>query len=109
MGQARRAREAARKTVALAYIHPGQVSSYFTESLLATVFYDFAQEAMGNRPRRIANVYQEWSSANVSEARNSVTKRFSGAQRRRLAAVDRLGHAVVAAGGRRAARGGRPE
>lgn len=76
MGQARRAREAARKTVAIAYIHPGQVSSYFTESLLATVFYDFAQEAMGNRPRRIANVYQEWSSANVSEARNSVTKRF---------------------------------
>lgn len=60
------------KRVVLAYIHPGQVSSYFTESMVATLFYDH----MGRRPPRVANVYQEWSSANVSAARNIVTQRF---------------------------------
>ena len=58
------------KSVALAYIHPGQVSSYFTESLLASLFWD------NQRRRRIKNIYQEWSSANVSQARNTVTQRF---------------------------------
>lgn len=76
MGQARRAREAARKTVAIAYIHPGSVSSYFTESMLATLFWDVGQDKLGTRPRRIANVYQEWSSANVAASRNTVTQRF---------------------------------
>ncbi len=76
MGQARRAREAARKDVCIAYIHPGQVSSYFTESLVATLFYDRMLEDAGHRPRRIRNIYQEWSSANVSSARNTVTRRF---------------------------------
>ena len=60
------------KSVVLAYIHPGQVSSYFTESMIATLFYD----RMGRRPPRIANIYQEWSSANVSASRNIVTQRF---------------------------------
>lgn len=60
------------KSVVLAYIHPGQVSSYFTESMIASLFYD----RMGSRPPRVANVYQEWSSANVSASRNIVTQRF---------------------------------
>lgn len=59
-----------RKNVCLAYIHPGQVSSYFTESLVASLFWD------NSRRRRIKNIYQEWSSANVSQARNTVTERF---------------------------------
>ena len=60
------------KSVVLAYIHPGQVSSYFTESMIASLFYD----NNANRPPRIANIYQEWSSANVSAPRNIVTQRF---------------------------------
>lgn len=60
------------KSVVIAYIHPGQVSSYFAESMIATLFYD----RMGRRPPRVANVYQEWSSANVSASRNIVTQRF---------------------------------
>lgn len=60
----------AKKTVCIAYIHPGQVSSYFTESLIASLFWD------QNRRRRIRNIYQEWSSANVSASRNTVTQRF---------------------------------
>lgn len=59
------------ETVVLAYIHPGQVSGYFMESLLQSVLFDIA-----TGPRRIANVMQEWSSANVSAPRNAVTRRF---------------------------------
>jgi GT2 family glycosyltransferase len=40
--------------------------------MIATLFYD----RMGRRPPRIANIYQEWSSANVSASRNIVTQRF---------------------------------
>lgn len=58
------------KAVCIAYIHPGSVSSYFTESLLAALFWDRSHR------RRIANIYQEWSSANVSSSRNIVTQRF---------------------------------
>jgi hypothetical protein len=57
--------------VVLAYIHPGEVSAYFTESLITTLLTDFARPK-----RRIVNIMQEWSSANVSEARNTVTARF---------------------------------
>lgn len=57
--------------VVIAYIHPGQVSAYFTESLMVTLLDDVS------RPRRrIVNIMQEWSSANVSSARNTVTARF---------------------------------
>ncbi len=59
-----------RKNVCLAYIHPGQVSAYFTESLVASLFWD------SQRRRRIKNIYQDWSSANVSASRNLVTARF---------------------------------
>ncbi len=61
--------------VVIAYIHPGQVSSYFTESLLVTLLSDF-----GGPRRRIVNILQEWSSANVSAARNTVTARFLDAR-----------------------------
>lgn len=62
--------------VVLAYIHPGQVSAYFTESMLVTLLAD-----MGRRSgRRIVNILQEWSSANVSSARNTVTARFLDAR-----------------------------
>lgn len=61
--------------VVVAYIHPGQVSSYFLESMLTTVLTDVARPQ-----RRLVNVLQEWSSANVSEARNIVTARFLDAR-----------------------------
>lgn len=63
-------------TVAIGYIHPGQVSSYFTESLVATIYRDVGAQLTGQRPTRIRNLYQEWSSANVSHSRNIVTARF---------------------------------
>lgn len=62
--------------VVIAYIHPGQVSSYFMESMQTTYLADVAASDMGQRPRRIVNILQEWSSANVSGARNTVTERF---------------------------------
>lgn len=74
------ARDAAREhradTVVLAYIHPGETSAYFTESMLTTVLADIGAAAQGIHPRRIVNILQEWSSANVSASRNSVTQRF---------------------------------
>lgn len=65
-----------RGSIAIGYIHPGQVSSFFCESLMGTLMLDVAAEMSGERPRRIRNVYQEWSSANVSQSRNIVTQRF---------------------------------
>ncbi len=62
--------------VVIAYIHPGEVSAYFTESMQTTRLADVAADDLGRRPRRIVNVLQEWSSANVSDARNKVTARF---------------------------------
>ena len=74
------ARDAARDHdhggVVLAYIHPGETSAYFTESILATVLTDFGAAAAGVRARRVVNILQEWSSANVSGSRNTVTARF---------------------------------
>jgi hypothetical protein len=58
--------------IVLAYIHPGEVSSYFLESMLTTVLTDVAR----GPGRRIVNILQEWSSANVSSSRNTVTQRF---------------------------------
>ncbi len=55
--------------VVVAYIHPGQTSAYFTESMLTTSF-------VGWDRGWLVNVMQEWSSANVSAARNTVTQRF---------------------------------
>lgn len=61
-----------RPSVVLAYIHPGTPSAYFTESMLTTVL----SVAAGATSWQLANVLQEWSSANVSAARNTVTQRF---------------------------------
>ena len=69
-------RQSSRGGVVLAYIHPGEVSAYFVESLLTTVLADIAADATGAHPRRIVNIMQEWSSANVSSSRNVVTQRF---------------------------------
>lgn len=75
MGQARREREADRAAngkVAIAFLHPGMVSAYFTESLLTTMLFDVGTS------RHVATVLQEWSSANVSAARNTLVDRFLG-------------------------------
>jgi hypothetical protein len=56
--------------VCIAYLHPGQVSAYFLESLLATTLYD------SRTSRHITGLIQEWSSANVSAARNELVRRF---------------------------------
>jgi len=56
--------------VVIAFIHPGQVSAYFTTSLLASMLYD------QNGSRHIVGLLNEWSSANVSAARNSLTAKF---------------------------------
>lgn len=58
------------KRVVIAYIHPGQVSAYFLEGMLATVLLD------QNTERRIQTVLQDWSSANVSQSRNKLTAKF---------------------------------
>lgn len=58
------------KRVVLAYIHPGTVSAYFLEGMLATVLLD------QNTERRIQTILQDWSSANVSQSRNKLTQKF---------------------------------
>lgn len=61
-------RKPAKNDVVIAYIHSGSLSSYFTESLIATILQDGG--------RRIVGLLQEWSSANISAARNTLTVRF---------------------------------
>lgn len=58
------------RTVCIAFIHPGETSAYFTTSLLATMLYD------GNTDRHVVSIINEWSSANVSAARNTLTRIF---------------------------------
>jgi len=60
--------------VVVAFIHPGQVSAYFMSSLVRMLLAD------QNGPRRIVGVLQEWSSANVAAARNSLTRQFLDAK-----------------------------
>ncbi len=57
-------------TVIVASIHSGDVSAFFCYSMIGTLLYD------QNRSRRIVGMMQEWSSANVSAARNNLTGRF---------------------------------
>ena len=59
-----------RSRVVVAYIHPGQTSALFTHSMIGLGAYDRA------RDNRIADWITEWSSANVSQARNTVVARF---------------------------------
>ncbi|CAB4173539.1 Glyco_tranf_GTA_type domain containing protein [uncultured Caudovirales phage] len=57
-------------TVCIAFIHPGTTSAYFTASLLMSVLSDRATA------RRIVGLKNEWSSANISASRNSLTAQF---------------------------------
>lgn len=61
---------AATDRVVIAYIHPGETSAYFTQSLVNMMMFD---QATG---RRIVGCLNEWSSANVSSSRNSLTAQF---------------------------------
>lgn len=65
-----RTKVAAADRVVLAYIHPGETSAYFTQSLTNLLMYDQATD------RRIVGLLNEWSSANVSSSRNSLTRQF---------------------------------
>jgi len=56
--------------VVIGYIHPGQVSAFFTHSLIMSLMHDQGMN------RRIVGIEQDWSSANVSASRNTVTQRF---------------------------------
>lgn len=56
--------------VVIAYVHPGQCSALFTDSLLQTFMYDRGTS------RRIVGVLSAWSSANISQPRNRVTAEF---------------------------------
>ena len=72
MGQARRQREAERTSgkVVVGFLHPGMVSAYFTTSLVQMLLFDQGTD------RHIVGMLQEWSSANVSAARNEIVRRF---------------------------------
>jgi hypothetical protein len=56
--------------VVVAFIHPGECSTYFTVSLLGMMLYDYTHS------RHIRNIIHTQSSANISEARNELTQRF---------------------------------
>ena len=60
-------------TVVVAYVHPGQVSAYFAKSLMLTLLLD---RLPGRGQQRIVNVLEEWSSANISHSRNTLTAQF---------------------------------
>lgn len=57
-------------TMVVAYIHPGETSAHFTTSLTNALLFDQATT------RHVVGCINEWSSANVSQARNSLTARF---------------------------------
>ena len=56
--------------VVVAYIHPGQTSAHFTQSMINMFVVDAATN------RHIVGCLNEWSSANISSARNSLTRQF---------------------------------
>lgn len=58
------------RRLVIAYIHPGNVSSYFLEGMLGTVLFDDRHE------QRVQTILQDWSSANVSQSRNKLTSKF---------------------------------
>jgi hypothetical protein len=65
-----RVTSAATDRVVLAYIHPGETSAYFTQSLVNLLMWDQATS------RRVVGCINEWSSANVSSSRNALTAQF---------------------------------
>jgi hypothetical protein len=58
------------ESTVIGYLHPGMVSAYFNTSLIGTLLYDRVTS------RRVVNIFNEWSSANVSAARNSIVEKF---------------------------------
>ena len=72
MGQARRAREAARGNgkVIIGNVHGGTYSAAFANSLVRLLMYDVATS------RSLAGFLNVWSSANISTARNNVVGQF---------------------------------
>lgn len=69
---AEKVRVAAAQTnrVVVAYMHPGQVSGYFCQSLVNMLMFDQATS------RRVVGCLNEWSSANVSNSRNDLCRQF---------------------------------
>ena len=59
-----------RTRVAVGYLHPGQTSALFTNSLIGMLLYDRSRE------QRICSVLNEWSSANVSQSRNAIVEQM---------------------------------
>lgn len=57
-------------SVCVAFLHPGECSTGFALSLMQMMVWDSATS------RRIKNVINEWSSANISAPRNSLTAKF---------------------------------
>lgn len=56
--------------VVVGYLHPGEVSGYFCQSLVNLLMWDQATS------RRVVGCLNEWSSANVSNSRNDVVRQF---------------------------------
>lgn len=56
--------------VVIGYLHPGEVSGYFCQSLVNMLMYDQATD------RRVVGCLNEWSSANVSNSRNDICRQF---------------------------------
>lgn len=54
----------------IGYVHPGQVSAYFLQSLVGTLLYDRTAR------RRVAGILNDWSSANISSSRNKIVAQF---------------------------------
>ncbi len=59
-----------RETVVVGYVHPAEVSAFFHQSMLALALADSCG------PRRIVNIVHEFSSANISHARNEIVRKF---------------------------------
>lgn len=72
MKPAAKPRPAKRDTVVVAYCHPGQVSAFFSRSLLLMTAYSYTENARAH----IVDVIEEWSSANISSARNDLVKKM---------------------------------
>lgn len=66
------ARNFTKDRVVVAFIHPGEVSSYFCVSLIGMILAD----QRGKKNPNIVGLLQEWSSANVSAPRNMLTSKF---------------------------------
>lgn len=65
-----RVEAAASNRVVVGYLHPGQVSGYFCQSLVNMLMFDQATS------RRVVGCLNEWSSANVSNSRNDICRQF---------------------------------